>query len=277
MAPKKRTTRSSPATTTTTTTPMTDAQLKTLIAQGVADVLTERDATRRKNGEDNHDSGMGVRRQAPLARECTYLDFIKCKPLYFKGIERVFELTQWTVGHDIAYAITWINLKKMMTDKYCLRSEIKKLEELALMSVRMFPEESDKIKKYVGGLSDMIHGSISTLVERQAENKRKFDNNNQAQQQPSKKQGVAIAYIAGPGERKEYSGTLLSPAATNNQRNPTCYECGNQGHYRSDCLELKNQNHRNQAGDTRARGMVHALGAGETNQDLNNIEDDINA
>ncbi|GKG64628.1 hypothetical protein Tco_0661668, partial [Tanacetum coccineum] len=25
---------------------------------------------------------------------------------------------------------------------------------------RMFPEESDKIKKYVGGLPDMIHGSV---------------------------------------------------------------------------------------------------------------------
>ncbi|GJV67240.1 hypothetical protein Tco_1482749 [Tanacetum coccineum] len=39
--------------------------------------------------------GMGGRRQAPLARECTYPDFMKCKPLYFKGTERVVELTQW--------------------------------------------------------------------------------------------------------------------------------------------------------------------------------------
>ncbi|GKG14001.1 reverse transcriptase domain-containing protein, partial [Tanacetum coccineum] len=133
-------------------------------------------------------------------------------------------LTWWnshvrTVGYDVAYAMTWTNLKKMMTDKYCPRGEIKKLEvkmwnlkvkgtdvigynhhfqELALMCVRMFPEESDKIEKYVGGLPDMIHGSvmaskpktmqdaiefaielmdkkISTFVERQAENKRKFD------------------------------------------------------------------------------------------------------
>ncbi|GKF58526.1 hypothetical protein Tco_0172063, partial [Tanacetum coccineum] len=67
MTPKKRTTRSSPATTITTTTPITDAQLKALIAQGVTDVLAERDATRSRNGEDNHDSEMGVRRQAPLA------------------------------------------------------------------------------------------------------------------------------------------------------------------------------------------------------------------
>ncbi|GKG44112.1 hypothetical protein Tco_0483205 [Tanacetum coccineum] len=69
----------------------------------------------------------------------------------------------------------------MMTDKYCLRGEIKKLEikiwnlkvkdtdvvsynqhfqELSLMCSRMFPEESNEIEKYVGGLPDMIHGSV---------------------------------------------------------------------------------------------------------------------
>ncbi|GJW68911.1 putative reverse transcriptase domain-containing protein [Tanacetum coccineum] len=143
--------------------------------------ITERDATRSRNGEDSHDLGTGVRRQAPLAHECTYPDFMKCKPLYFKGTEGVVELTQWTVGHDVTYAMNWTNLKKMMTDKYCPRGEIKKLEvemwnlkvkgtdvvgynqrfqELALMCARMFPEESDKIKKCVDGLPDMIHGSV---------------------------------------------------------------------------------------------------------------------
>nr|GEW13909.1 putative reverse transcriptase domain-containing protein [Tanacetum cinerariifolium] len=32
--------------------------------------------------------------------------------------------------------------------------------ELALLCGRMFPEESDKIEKYIGGLPDMIHGSV---------------------------------------------------------------------------------------------------------------------
>nr|GEW76107.1 hypothetical protein [Tanacetum cinerariifolium] len=155
MAPKKRTIRSSPATTTTTTTPMTDTQLKTLIAQGVADVLAERDATRSRNGEDSHDYGTSVRRQTPLAHECTYPYFMKCNPLYFKGTEGVVELTQWTVGHDVAYAMSWTNLKKMMTDKYCPRGEIKKLE-----AEMMFLEESDNIKNYVGGLPDIIHDSV---------------------------------------------------------------------------------------------------------------------
>nr|GEV41016.1 hypothetical protein [Tanacetum cinerariifolium] len=95
MAPK-RTTRSTPATTTTTTTtPLTNSQLKALIDHGVDDSLVTRDADRSQNGEDNHDSGTGVRRQAPPTRECTYPNFMKYKPLYFKGTERDVELTQW--------------------------------------------------------------------------------------------------------------------------------------------------------------------------------------
>ncbi|GKB16220.1 hypothetical protein Tco_0850143 [Tanacetum coccineum] len=43
------------------------------------------------------------------------------------------------------------------------------------------------------------------------------------------------------------------------------------------CPELKNQNYENQVEGTGARGMVHALGGRETNQDLNDIEEDINA
>ncbi|GJV70886.1 hypothetical protein Tco_1490881 [Tanacetum coccineum] len=94
IAPK-RTTRSTPATTTTLTTSVTDEKLKRLIDQGVANALAACNVERSRNGEDIDDSGMGVRRQAPPARECTYPDFLKCKPLYFKGTEGVIELTQW--------------------------------------------------------------------------------------------------------------------------------------------------------------------------------------
>nr|GEZ46930.1 putative reverse transcriptase domain-containing protein [Tanacetum cinerariifolium] len=78
-----------------TTTPMTNVQLKALIDQGIIDALAARDADRSRNGDDNHDSRTGVRRQAPSACERTYQDFMKCKPLYCKGTEGVVELTQW--------------------------------------------------------------------------------------------------------------------------------------------------------------------------------------
>ncbi|GJU03331.1 hypothetical protein Tco_1113669 [Tanacetum coccineum] len=190
---QKRTTRSTPATTTTPTTSVTDEQLKRLIDQGVADALAARDADRSRIGEDIHDSGTGVRRQAPLTRECTYPDFMKCKPLYFKGTEGVWNSHVKTVGHDVSYAMTWTTEKE--DDR----------QELALMYARIFPEESDKIEKYVGCLPDMIHESvmtskpktmqdaiefatelmdkkIRTFAERQSENKRKQDDNQQQQQ-----------------------------------------------------------------------------------------------
>nr|GFA54929.1 hypothetical protein [Tanacetum cinerariifolium] len=234
-----------------------------------------------------------------------------------------------TTTPEAAHAMPWRILKKMMTDKYRPGGEIKKLEtEIWNLKVK----EIDKIKRYVDGLPDTIHGSvietkpktmqdaiefatelmnkkINTWAERQADNKGKSDDTTRNNhQQPNKRQNTGRAYATGNGERKEYAGTLplcnkckfhhndqctikcanckrvghltrdcRSPATTNNHRNPTCYECGNQGHYRSDCPELKNQDHGNQARGTGAHGMVHTLEGRETNQDLNNMEDDINA
>nr|GEU66093.1 RNA-directed DNA polymerase, eukaryota [Tanacetum cinerariifolium] len=153
-------------------------------------------------------------------------------------------LTWWnsyvrTVDHDVAYAMTWKNLKKMG----CLTSTA---QGARLRSLRMLPEVLDKIEKYVNGLPDMINRSviaskpkamqdeikfatkpmdkkISTVAKRQAKNKRKLDNNNQAQQQPPKKQGVDVAYTVGPGERKEYAGTL-----------PLCNKC--KFHHNGQCI-----------------------------------------
>ncbi|GKE43945.1 hypothetical protein Tco_1471229, partial [Tanacetum coccineum] len=83
MAPK-RATRSTPVTTTpaptaATTTMITNAQLQAMIDQGVSAALAARDAT--MNGVDSHTLGTGVRGSECVARECTYQDFMKCKPL----------------------------------------------------------------------------------------------------------------------------------------------------------------------------------------------------
>nr|GFA89850.1 hypothetical protein [Tanacetum cinerariifolium] len=124
-----------------------------------------RDAKR--TGDDSHTPGTGIRRTERVTRECTYQDFMKCQPLYFKGTEGVVELTQWfermetvfrisnclaenqvkfatctllagaltwwnshvrIIGNDAAYVMTWIKLKKKMADKYCPRNKMKKIE-----------------------------------------------------------------------------------------------------------------------------------------------------
>nr|GEY44478.1 hypothetical protein [Tanacetum cinerariifolium] len=84
MPPKKR------IATTATTTSMTDAQIKALITQGVANALVEFEANiTNRNGDDNHDSRTSSRRTKRAARECTYSDFLKSQPLNFKGTEGV--------------------------------------------------------------------------------------------------------------------------------------------------------------------------------------------
>ncbi|GJS23943.1 reverse transcriptase domain-containing protein [Tanacetum coccineum] len=307
------------------------AHAEAMINQGVTVALTARDAN--MNGVDSHNSGTGARRNERATHECTYPDFMKCQPLNFKGTEGVVELTQWiekmetvfrisncsvenqikfstctllgnaltwwnshvrTVGNDIAYAMTWTKLKKKITDKYCPRTEIKKLkvelwelkvkgtnvigynqhfQELALLCGRMFPEESDKIEKYVGGLPDMIHGSvvaskpktmqeatemaievmdkrIRTFADRQTENKRKPDNNQQPQQHhQNKRQNTGMAYAAGTIEKKQYGGSKPLCSKCNYHHDgpcaPKCHKCNKVGHFARDCRNTANANNAN--------------------------------
>ncbi|GKD33610.1 putative reverse transcriptase domain-containing protein [Tanacetum coccineum] len=54
-----------------------------------------------------------------------------------------------------------------------------------------------------------------------------------------------------------------------NQRVVNYFECGGQGHFKSDCPKLKNQNHGNKAANNDARGRAYALGGGDGNPDSN--------
>ncbi|GKE11417.1 putative reverse transcriptase domain-containing protein, partial [Tanacetum coccineum] len=61
-----------------------------------------------------------------------------------------------------------------------------------------------------------------------------------------------------------------------NQRVLTCFECGRQGYYRSDCPKLKDQNRGNKAGNKNGvgeeRGKAYVLGEGEANPNSNVIK-----
>ncbi|GKA02281.1 putative reverse transcriptase domain-containing protein [Tanacetum coccineum] len=80
------------------------------------------------HGDGSHNSETGIRGTVRTPRECTYKDFLNCKPLTFKGTEGVVVLSQWFEKDGISVYISAIALKKMMTVKYYPRGEIKKLE-----------------------------------------------------------------------------------------------------------------------------------------------------
>ncbi|GKA61507.1 hypothetical protein Tco_0760914 [Tanacetum coccineum] len=105
----KRTTRSTqapPVTPTpneTPTTTVTEAQLQALIDQGVAAAMAEAEASRVRNGYNSNVSGP---RPVQAVRECSYSEFLKCKPLGFKGTKGVIELTRWFDKMESVFSIS---------------------------------------------------------------------------------------------------------------------------------------------------------------------------
>nr|GFB85365.1 reverse transcriptase domain-containing protein [Tanacetum cinerariifolium] len=139
-----------------------------------------------------------------------------------------------------------------------------RFQELALMCTKFLTDETEKVDKYISGLPDNIHGNVMsvtpktldetielanelmdqklcTYAERQNDNKRKADDSsrNNQQQQPHKKQNVARAYTAGPGEKRAYNGNLPLCTKCNyhhtRQCAPKCRNCKRYGHPTRDC------------------------------------------
>ncbi|GKC34226.1 putative reverse transcriptase domain-containing protein [Tanacetum coccineum] len=191
------------------------------------------------NGDGNENCNGNRRGDRPGARKCTYQDFMKCQPLSFKGTEGV--------------------LLKLMTEVYCPRNEIQKMEtelwnlsvknndmatytqrfqELTMMRTKMVPEEEDRVEKFIGDLLDNIQGNVIT-----AEPTRLQDVVRIANHLMDKKlkgyantggQNVARAYTSGNNEKNGYGGTF-----------PFCNRCKlhHEGQYTAKCHNYKRIGH----------------------------------
>ncbi|GJX72454.1 hypothetical protein Tco_0309625 [Tanacetum coccineum] len=141
-----------------------------------------------------------------------------------------------------------------------------------------------------------VDKKISTLAERQTENKRKFENtsrNSQNQQQQQiKRQNTGRAYTAGSGDKKPYGGSkplCFKVAITTNdvfrvskvlsmqQKDYLLWNWESRALRRGIAQRLKNKVIKKQIEGTRAHGVVHTLRGGETDQGPNNIKDGIEA
>nr|GEW19756.1 hypothetical protein [Tanacetum cinerariifolium] len=186
-----------------------------------------------------------------------------------------------TVGHDVAYGMRWKTLMKMMTENYCPRSEIKKLEtelwnltvkgtdvesytqrlhELILLCSRMVPDELNKVEKYTGGLPDSIQGSVMASQLKMLQEAIELARILTAQK--------VLTYATRKAENKRRMDNnsrnshaqqppyKRSPTTANTQRASgavqktyTYFECGSQRHYKNDCPKQKNKKHRNTIGN----------------------------
>ncbi|GJT34703.1 putative reverse transcriptase domain-containing protein [Tanacetum coccineum] len=102
-----------------------------------------------------------------------------------RGNERIYRVDKnshkRTIGTEAAFAKSWRELMKLMTQVYCPRNEIQKMEsklwnltmknndlaaytqrfqELTMMCTKMVPEGEDRVEKFIGGLLDNIQGNV---------------------------------------------------------------------------------------------------------------------
>ncbi|GJU20100.1 putative reverse transcriptase domain-containing protein [Tanacetum coccineum] len=141
---------------------MTQAAIKKLVADSVFAAL-EAQAANMANTDNTTRP-----REAPVARQCSYKEFMSCQPFNFKGSEGAVGLIRWfertesvfsrsnctedykvkfatgtlieealswwnsfaqPIGIEEAYKITWVEFKKLLIKKYCPRTEVQKMED----------------------------------------------------------------------------------------------------------------------------------------------------
>ncbi|GKD53888.1 hypothetical protein Tco_1287275, partial [Tanacetum coccineum] len=146
---------------TSTTPTITQDAIRQLIAS-IAAALEAQTTAMVNSDNPNRNTGP---REIPVAKRGNYKEFINCQPFYFNGTEGAVNLIRWlectesvfsrskcaeedrvrfaigTLTNDVlswwnAYAkpigieqanrITWTELKRLLTNKYCPRTEVKK-------------------------------------------------------------------------------------------------------------------------------------------------------
>nr|GEV55168.1 reverse transcriptase domain-containing protein [Tanacetum cinerariifolium] len=118
---------------------MTQAAIRQLVVDSVATALETQAATMANADNANRNPEP---REAPVARKCSYKEFMNFQPFNFKDCKVKFAtgtlteeaLSWWNsfaqpIGIEEAYKITWVEFKKILIKKYCPQTKIQKMED----------------------------------------------------------------------------------------------------------------------------------------------------
>ncbi|GJV73685.1 putative reverse transcriptase domain-containing protein [Tanacetum coccineum] len=270
-------------------------------------------------GNGNGENGNGNRIGNHVARECTFQDFLKCKSHNFSRTEGIVGLARWfekmetvfnisncppkTIGVDAAYTMKWDGLMKLMTEVYCPRNEIQKMEtelwnltvkgndltaytqrfqELILLCTRMVPDEEDRVERFIGGLPDNIQGNViaanparlhdairiaNQLMDKKLQGyaARSIENKRRMESNPRDNHGQQP-----PFKRQNVSGQNVARAYTarNNDKRGSAAAVPNTQRAPLGNQQVGNKTG-NQTGGNEATTRAYAIGRGGTNPDSN--------
>ncbi|GJS82991.1 reverse transcriptase domain-containing protein [Tanacetum coccineum] len=210
MPPKRTSTSETPA--------ITLAAIQQLINDGISSALKAQTASMASASNPNRNTRPTG---TPVAKTGNYKEFVSCQPFYFNGTEGAVGLIRWfewtesvfsrshcaeenkvtyatgtltddalswwnsyaqPIGIDQANQITWTELKRLLTDKYCPRTKVKKMEdefynlvvkgndlktyimrfqELAVLCPNMIPNAEKLMEVFINGLLRSIEGNVT--------------------------------------------------------------------------------------------------------------------
>ncbi|GJT30747.1 reverse transcriptase domain-containing protein [Tanacetum coccineum] len=131
MPPKRTSTSETPA--------ITLAAIQQLINDGISSALKAQAVSMASTSNPNRNTG---HTGTPVSKMGNYKEFVSCQPFYFNENKVTYAtstltddaLSWWNsyaqpIRINQANQITWIELKRLLTDKYCPRTEVKKMED----------------------------------------------------------------------------------------------------------------------------------------------------
>ncbi|GKD20255.1 putative reverse transcriptase domain-containing protein [Tanacetum coccineum] len=216
---------------------MTPATIKEMINQRVDADLEARWVNRDLRLGNRNDNGGG---DATVRRDIRRSSYIA---LNRQVINLVDIFSHGTIRTDVAYALSWRELLKLMIEVYCPRNEIQKMKT--------------KLRNFSVKNNDMATYTQRCRLHHEGQCTMKCNN--------CKKVGHMTR------DCRAVIATTTQGTPGPNQRVITCFKCGAQGHYLKDCPKVKNQNRRNKARVPDARGKAYVLGGGDANPGSNTV------
>nr|GEV62282.1 hypothetical protein [Tanacetum cinerariifolium] len=199
----------------------------------------------------------------PVAQECTFQDFLKCKPYNFSGtkgvvgltrsfekMETMFNINNYPSKYQVKYAtctlqdnvLTWWNSHKRTIGVdvgYAMKwARLMRFQELILLYTRMVSDEEDKVERFIGVLPDNIQVNVIAVEPTKLQDAIRIANNLMDQK--------LKGYAKSAENKRRNCMVAIAPntqrAMVRNHLGIICYECGRLGHFRKDGAKLRNQN-----------------------------------
>nr|GEX31726.1 putative reverse transcriptase domain-containing protein [Tanacetum cinerariifolium] len=124
-------------------------------------------------------------REAPVARKCSYKEFMSCQPFNFKGTEgavrliRWFERTKSVFSHSnytedckVKFATgtlteeslsLWNLFAQPIRIEEAYKTYVRRFQELAVLCPNMVPNSKKMMEVFIGGLPRSIEGNVTAL------------------------------------------------------------------------------------------------------------------